>query len=51
MADLLNQKEDVLKFEFTSYGRSKLALGNFMPAYYYFFEDRKSTRLNSSHRT
>jgi hypothetical protein len=39
MADLLNKKEDVIKFEFTSYGRRKLALGNFMPSYYYFFDD------------
>jgi hypothetical protein len=39
MADFLDQKEDVLKIEFTSYGRKKLATGNFMPSYYFFFDD------------
>jgi hypothetical protein len=39
MADFLDQKEDVLKFEFTSYGRKKLATGKFMPSYCYFFDD------------
>lgn len=34
-----NKKEDVIKIELTPYGRSLMAKGRLMPAYYAFFDD------------
>jgi hypothetical protein len=39
MANLLDQKEEVLRVELTKYGRKKLATGHFEPAFYSFFDD------------
>lgn len=39
MANILNQKEEVIKLELTKHGRKKLATGHFKPKYYYFFDD------------
>lgn len=34
-----NQKEQVLDFQFTDYGKQKLSVGKFKPAYYAFLDD------------
>lgn len=39
MADILDQKEEVINIELTPYGRKKIALGYFQPKYYSFFDD------------
>lgn len=39
MSIILNQKEDVLKFELTKHGRKLLGIGSFQPSYFSFFDD------------
>jgi hypothetical protein len=39
MANLLDQKEEVMTVELTKYGRKLLGLGIFQPEYYAFFDD------------
>lgn len=39
MANILNQKEEVVKLNLTKYGRSRLGLGFFMPKYYAFYDN------------
>jgi len=39
MANFLNQKEDVVKFEFTKLGRKYLSAGLFAPSFFYFYDD------------
>ena len=36
---LLNKKEQVFDFQLTPYGRHKLAVGNFRPTHYAFYDD------------
>ena len=39
MSRFFNQKEEVIQIELTSYGKSKLANGEFNPAFYAFYDD------------
>lgn len=39
MADILDQKEEVINIELTRDGKKKLSLGIFQPRYYSFFDD------------
>tara|TARA_R100000008_G_scaffold372_1_gene301 strand:- start:3640 stop:4962 length:1323 start_codon:yes stop_codon:yes gene_type:complete len=39
MAKFLNKKEQVIDFQFTPYGKRKLAIGNLKPTYYSFYDE------------
>ena len=39
MAKFLNKKEQVIDFQLTQYGKQRLSVGKFKPAYYSFFDD------------
>lgn len=39
MADILNQKEDVLRVEMTKHGRKMFGIGQFQPHYFSFFDN------------
>ena len=50
MANFLNDKEDVIKIELTSYGKHLLSIGKFNPKYYSFFDNDVVYKLDSNEK-
>ncbi len=47
MAKFLNDKEDVIKIELTSYGKHLFSIGKFNPKYYSFFDNEVVYKLDN----